>query len=112
MMAWVSLEAFAHALQHSVDPADLLQMAVFVVETLEQQHPTAAAALAGIDATLKELALLPRTTTGDYDVVIDATLQIIQRVQQLPFATVELQTVLGQYLRIMEAKQVEAIEKG
>jgi hypothetical protein len=100
---------YAHYMQVftlATDSANLLQQAVFLVEELEIQHPQAVTALAGIDVALKALALLPRTTAADFDVIIAAVLQILQSVEQLPFDTEELQTILGRYLRIIEARQV------
>jgi hypothetical protein len=62
--------------------------------------------LASIDTALNVIALLPKTTSADFDVVIKAVLQVFQGVEKLPFATEELQTILRRYLRIMEARQV------
>lgn len=96
----------------STDSADLLQQAVFLVEELEQRHPEAGTGLSSIDVNLKAIALLPKATADDFAAVISATLQTINSVQALPFVTDELQTVLGRYLRIMEAKQAMLSERG
>lgn len=97
--------SYTHIFALPTDSADLLQQAVFLVEELERQHPEVAASLTSIDVALKALALLPKTTAGDYDAIIDAILRVIQIVDELPFATEELQSILSRYLWIMEAGQ-------
>lgn len=90
------------------DPADLLQQAVFLVEELELEYPEFASSLTFIDKDLKALALLAKTTAGDYDAVSTVTLQIIQRVMVLPFSSEELQGLFFRYLQtINEAQRQE-----
>lgn len=79
-----------------------------MVEDLELEYPEFASSLTFIDKDLRALALLAKTTAGDYDAVSTVTLQIIQRVMVLPFPSEELQGLFFRYLQaINEAQQQE-----
>ena len=102
----VPYDNYAHVFTVPTDSSDLLQQAVLMVENLMTQEPASAGLLEEIAAGIQSVSALPKSTSADYEAVIGAVVEVLQDVESLPFDANQLQEVLGDYLRIMQALMV------
>lgn len=86
------------------DSYTLLLKALAWIDGQLPAHPEAADALLSLRDELVRIDTLPRTTPAEEETLIHQTVQTLHQVAQLAFDSVELRTLLDQYLRIVEGE--------
>lgn len=101
----VPYDNFAHVFSVMTDSSDLLQQAMLMIDDWGDRYPESAASLNELAVTLQTIGLMTKTTSGEFDEVINAVVQAIKDVESMPFDATSLQIVLYDYLRIMQSLQ-------
>ncbi|WP_321529742.1 carboxypeptidase regulatory-like domain-containing protein [uncultured Desulfuromonas sp.] len=86
----------------ATDSTLLLSEAMANVTEMQSDHPDSYDALVDILSALQRISALPQSDPGDYSLIIDETLDVLEMVEELPFNSDILHQQLNGFMRIIQ----------